>query len=269
MLLASPGHPEPMEVALNAHTDPAQLAVASTPLRPMAEWICDGPTRVDARDLVAMNKAAKATIGTTIEDPGGNLRMKYRNFVDRSLMFHLDQREYIILMAIITRTAPFGTFVDTIPLSQFKDGLRDGSGKLSIDTATGMPFFEGTNLSYGTIRAATASLAKKGLISIFSIPQKGTKDVYAYSFMSLRSMYAAALQFDVAEANTFSRSFRGEELLLMSVFRASVSELDHRCTAMFPDGFKHIMAKRKEYTEDLAQMYRENFEINQPGSATL
>lgn len=252
---------------MNAHVDPAQLTPADTPLRPMAEWICDGPSRLDARSLTAMNTAAKATISTKAEDPGGNLRMKYRNFVDRSLMFHLDPREYIVLMAIIARTAPFGTFVDTIPLSQFKNGLRDGSGKLSVDESTGTPYFEGTNLSYGTIRKATASLAKKGLISIFSIPHKGTKDVYAYSFMSLRSMYAAAFQLNIAQANDFSRSFKGEELLFMSVFRASVSEMDHRCTSMFPTGFKHIMDKRKENADDLVRMYRENFDINRPSSA--
>ena len=247
---------------MTARVDPAHAKAESTPLQPMAEWICDGPYRQLQSDLNGMNKAVKAAIGSKFEDPGGSLRIKYRNFVDRSLMFHLDQREYMVLMAIITRTAPFGTFVDTIPLSQFKDGLRDGQGKLVVDATTRLPLFEGTNLSYGTIRAATTSLAKKGLISIFSVPQKGTKDTYAYSFMSLRSMFAAVYEYDPAQANEFIGSFKGEELSLMAVYRASVCELDFKCTSMFPDGFNFIKDMRRKCAADLERMYKEHLELS-------
>ncbi|SFN01230.1 hypothetical protein [Methylobacterium pseudosasicola] len=219
---------------MNSHVDPTTLATASSPLLPFNKWICSG-FNLHRGDMDLINEGTKLSLV--------KVRFKYRMFVERNLMRHLEYSEYIVLSAILAITLSFSKLIEKIPMDVFAYGMREEELEdfAPILDDDGMPYFEGAGLTPKTIRAALKGLKEKGIISAFTLPGKKHKEIYAYSAMSLRSIIAVVAQYSSKEdRSAFLKSLDSNPFLFMSMARDPVSELEERFIGMFPDGVGFI-----------------------------
>jgi hypothetical protein len=154
--------------------------------------------RGEIESRLRISKAGMDALNAQLSDVAQRLRPLQRRWMDRVLIRYLSSSEYVVLSAITSRTLGWKKVIEKISLGHFSTGLTDLDGEagsvLMTDPESGVPYFAGTGLDKGTIRAALSGLVRKGVSDRFAIRWAG-RDAYAYLPVSANCMMAATHEF--------------------------------------------------------------------------
>ena len=177
-------HPEPRDL---------QRATLSDPFRPS-----EGYPRLVFAEVNALNKMLAS------EGQFRNFRTIHRRWLERCCIGLISSSEYLCLSAISSRTLGWNKLVEVIALSVFENGLQDLETNAYLSDDDNLPFFTGTGLNTKTIRTATRSLHRKGLIERFEMRVAG-RDTYGYMALSVGTLIAFILHYELVVPENIAR----------------------------------------------------------------
>jgi DNA-binding Lrp family transcriptional regulator len=226
---------------VNQHVDPSRFAppspaVAASVSEPLTIW------KADLHDLnEAMGGVAKS------------IKYDHRDFIDRTMMNHLGNSAFKLIVAITTRTFQFEKVAETIAQDQYTDGLRkyDADKKLAVDKY-GQSIFEGTGMTRNPVKAALKELTDKGVISSFTVMVPKTGPVTAYMPISWRNLYIAGAKYNAVLPRLF-RIAEAHPMIYDLITRPPVHELEARYGAQFYEGMNVVRMIEKMYRNDFSR----------------
>lgn len=228
---------------MNAYTDPAKVAAASTPVPAPAH---KSPT-FWLDDLQELNDAVGGAI----------LKIKYdhRDFTDRTLMAHLSNSAFKLMAAISTRTLSYGKAAETIVQDQFLTGMRKAKGDRPLrKDARGLSVFEGTGMSRNTIRDGLKELQSFGLCSSFNVMIPKTGVVTAYMPFTWRSLYIMMADRPEYGFDRLSSVFKKWPNFFELALKSPAHELEALYWNHFLDGIGAVKEIECTYKNDLSRV---------------